>query len=239
MFRKLWRWIVRTGFRLLYNEMAWTYDLVSWVVSLGEWRKWQEAALAFVQGERVLEIAHGPGHMLLALSDAGWRVTGLDLSPHMGRIAWRRVRTHARRISLVRGDVQALPFCAQTFDTVYCTFPTYFIAQNETMEAVQRVLRPGGRYLIVPEGHLTSGGIVQRFISWLYAITGQRDDVFAVNEEDFWPGETPAWRTFSERMQQSGFTIEVHKVRLARSAATVIVATRTEVEYGVRTVDES
>ena len=33
---KTWWSLIRFGFRLLYNEMAFTYDTVSWVVSLGD-----------------------------------------------------------------------------------------------------------------------------------------------------------------------------------------------------------
>ncbi len=38
--QKLWVGLIKFGFRLLYQEMAWTYDWVSWLVSLGEWRRW-------------------------------------------------------------------------------------------------------------------------------------------------------------------------------------------------------
>jgi hypothetical protein len=41
----LWWRLVRFGFRLLYNEFAFSYDLVSKVVSLGAWRCWQQSAL--------------------------------------------------------------------------------------------------------------------------------------------------------------------------------------------------
>ena len=34
--RNIWRALLRLGFRLLYREMAWSYDLVSRVVSLEE-----------------------------------------------------------------------------------------------------------------------------------------------------------------------------------------------------------
>ncbi|MCB9446672.1 MAG: class I SAM-dependent methyltransferase, partial [Ardenticatenaceae bacterium] len=50
----LWKKLIRFGFRLLYNELAWTYDAVSWLVSLGDWRSWQQAALPFVLGPDVL-----------------------------------------------------------------------------------------------------------------------------------------------------------------------------------------
>ena len=71
----VWQKLVSFGFRLLYNELAWTYDLVSWVVSLGHWRKWQTAVLDYVQGPAVLEIAHGPGHMLPLLHERGFAVS--------------------------------------------------------------------------------------------------------------------------------------------------------------------
>ena len=105
--KALWWRLVRFGFRLLYQEMAWTYDLVSWAVSLGEWRAWQRAALPFVSGRHVLEIAHGPGHLLLALSTAGFTVSGLDLSPQMGRQARRRLRTagHPSRLACSASSV--------------------------------------------------------------------------------------------------------------------------------------
>ena len=88
----IWKRIVDFGFHLLYNHFAWSYDIVSWSVSLGEWRKWQLASLEFVQGAAVLEIAHGPGHMLPEMVDRGLKVTALDLSPAMSRLARSRLR---------------------------------------------------------------------------------------------------------------------------------------------------
>ena len=83
----VWLQFLRFGFRLLYNELAWTYDIVSWIVSLGQWREWQKAGLQFLSGENILELAHGPGHILVELEEAGFKVTGLDLSESMGQMA--------------------------------------------------------------------------------------------------------------------------------------------------------
>lgn len=224
--KQLWWRLVRLGFRLLYNEMAWTYDVVSWLASLGAWRAWQRTALPHVRGPRVLEIAHGPGHMQLALLSAEYEVTGLDLSPAMGRLAARRLRSRGAEVRLVRGRAQSLPFSAHHFDTLLSTFPTAFIADVGTMREAHRVLKPGGRFLIVPEGHLTGRSLLHRFVNWLYTITGQRTEEFAVDDDHYWPSASPQWHRFRQQMQTTGFSLTIEHVELSGSGATVLIATK-------------
>ena len=81
------RRLVKLGFQLLYHEFAFTYDAVAWLVSLGQWQAWGRTALDRVRGLRVLEIGHGPGHLLIALARSGRRPIGIDLSPQMIRLA--------------------------------------------------------------------------------------------------------------------------------------------------------
>lgn len=228
MLKKLWWNLIRFGFRLLYNEMAWSYDVVSWLASLGQWRKWQQAGLPFVSGRHVLEIAHGPGHMLLALARTGYRVTGLDLSPQMGRLAQARLRKNGLDSPLVRGRAQLLPFPDGAFDTVFCTFPTEFIADETVMASVHRILSRHGRFIIVPEGHLTGGGPLVAFVNWLYEITGQRREAFAVGEDQYWPQHSTRWNMFLHGMRSAGFEVELKHLQLSRSGVTVLVAERVD-----------
>ncbi len=215
-----WKNLVRFGFRLLYNEMAWTYDVVSWLVSLGEWRHWQQAALPFVAGKMVLEIGHGPGHMLLALQNLGCTVIGLDLSPYMGQQAQKRTQ---RTVPLLRGMVQDLPFVTAVFDTVLATFPTDYMVEPETLASVYRVLADHGRFVIIPEGHLNGQGQIYRLIDWLFQITGQRDGAFAVADGRYWPGDA-LWEPVRQRFVAAGFTFTIERIQLERSGVTVIVA---------------
>ena len=147
---RFWRRLVRLGFHLLYNELAWTYDLVSWVASLGEWRAWQKAALPYVCGRRVLEIAHGPGHMLLALEVAGYQALGLDLSSDMSRLAQRRLRRARVHVPLLRAKIPELPLAAGCFDSVLATFPNDFIVETATLSNLFRVLRPAAGLSLCP-----------------------------------------------------------------------------------------
>jgi ubiquinone/menaquinone biosynthesis C-methylase UbiE len=223
MFRHLWSRLLQAGFRLLYNEMAWSYDAVSWVVSLGEWRNWQRAALPFVTGKRVLEIGHGPGHMLVALGVEGHDVVGLDLSPFMGQRARKRTKRAGLVVPLVRGEVQAAPFAPAVFDSVLATFPTEYIIDPAALAAVYRALKPGGRFVIVPEGHLTGQGPLHRFIEWLFIVTGQREGAFAVDQDNEWP-LAEVWQAFEQQFITAGFRVDIKPVQLARSQATVVIA---------------
>ncbi len=176
---KLWWKLVRFGFRLLYNELAFTYDWVSYVVSLGAWRCWGRAALKHLQvqpGERILELAHGTGNLQLDLHEAGYHTIGYDLSPYMGQIAKKKLSKAGYSPELARGKAQQLPFPSNTFAAVVSTFPTDFIIADATLREVHRTLEPGGQFIIVPNGILTGGGISEAGLEWLYRITGQRDE---------------------------------------------------------------
>ena len=192
----LWWRLVRFGFSLLYHQLAWTYDAVAWLVSFGKWRAWGRTALPHLIGERVLELGHGPGHLLATLVSQGFKPMGLDLSPHMSRLARKRLRRLGLAgLPLVRAPAQELPFAANAFDSVVATFPTPFIVQPDTLAEIARVLRPAGRLVIVAGARLTGRDPLSRFVEWLYRLTGQR--------------EIPAGDTWLEPFAQAGFSVRV------------------------------
>lgn len=210
--RAWWR-LVRFGFRLLYSEMAFSYDLVSSVVSLGAWRCWQRGVLSHLTIPKdglLLELAHGTGNLQIDLQAAGYKhCIGYDLSSYMGRIAQRKLLRLNIPARLVRGRAQRLPFPQARFDAVISTFPTDFIVAPETLREVHRVLKPEGQFIIVPNGILTGGGAVEAGLEWLYRITGQR-------------GGTE--RSIDDFLGPYGFTATTFTERCPRSTAQVIVA---------------
>ncbi|MBI1277087.1 MAG: methyltransferase domain-containing protein [Anaerolineaceae bacterium] len=209
---KVWWGLIRFGFRLLYNEMAFTYDAVSSVVSLGEWRCWQRTALRYLEAtsdDLLLELAHGTGNLQLDLSEAGYQVIGYDLSPYMGRIAGSKLQRHGVKARLVRGKAQQLPFPAHTFKAVISTFPTDFIFAAETLGEIHRILCDDGQLIIVPNGVLTGGGVSEAGLEWLYRVTGQRGGEHGPVNHIF---------------EAYGFEATLKVERCTRSAAQVIVA---------------
>lgn len=200
------------AFGLLYNELAWTYDLVSWGVSIGQWRSWQRAALPYLRGKRILEIAHGTGNMLLDLAALGFQPVGLDASPAMGHIARRKIRSKGLDLPLLRGRVQALPFEDNSFPSILSTFPAEFIASPSALAEFYRVLQPGGVMVIVPLALITGPTPPDRFADWLFRVTGQTGD----------------WHTqLSAIYTAAGFSARAERLRLPRSLVIVIIAEKT------------
>ena len=171
---------MRFLFRLLYREIAWSYDLVSKIVSLGHWREWQRVTMRYTHGPRLLELAFGTGNLLLDWYEAGVTPVGIDLSPQMVRIAARKLRVRGRPLALVQGRAQLLPFANETFDGIVSTFPAEFIWQRSLLPEVERVLRSGGRFVVVMGVFMTGRDLLSRFIEWLYTITGQRSPLPAI-----------------------------------------------------------
>jgi ubiquinone/menaquinone biosynthesis C-methylase UbiE len=164
--------LLRFFFHLLYHSFAWTYDFVASAVSLGRWRSWVLQALPFLSG-RVLEIGFGPGHLQVALNQAGLAAFGLDESRQMSRQAGRRLRRQAYPVQITQGYAQNLPFPDRSFDSVAATFPSEYIFEIHTLAEIRRVLRPGGRLVIVPSAWITGKGPLDRLAAGLFAVTGQ------------------------------------------------------------------
>lgn len=213
MIARVWWRLVRFGFRLLYNEFAFTYDLVSNVVSLGAWRCWQRAALQYLNCDgRILELAHGTGNLQIDLADANIRAIGYDLSPTMGHIARRKLQKRNLAAPLARGMAQALPFPDKQFSSVISTFPSEFIVAPETLAEVRRVLQPDGVFVIVPGASFTGGGLAKTVLDWLYHITGQTHSNGTVEHTQF-----------EDWLSPHGFEVRVNEVRCPRSVVIVIV----------------
>jgi len=109
----------------------------------------------------VLEVAVGTG-LNLPFYPADVTLTGIDLSDRMLDLARRR----GRPATLRQADAHALPFADGSFDTVVCTFGLCAIPDVEAaVTEMVRVLRPGGRLILVDHVASTSGVI--RAGQWL------------------------------------------------------------------------
>jgi ubiquinone/menaquinone biosynthesis C-methylase UbiE len=221
---------LRFFFRLLYHQFAFTYDLVAATVSIGRWKDWVLSVLPFIEGDRVLEIGHGPGHLQRALLDRNLLAFGIDESTQMGRLAshnlarFLRPKTgqpgnlnmHHTKINLTRGIAQHLPFPSNSFDTLVATFPSEYIFESQTLVEAQRVLSPNGQFVILPGATILGRGVVDRAMAFLFQITGETAPNLSeiLREKSKGPFST------------AGFEVEVHELNIRSSLVFIIVATK-------------
>ena len=155
--RLLHRLRLATGFRAfeaLYGSLAPFYDHISRFFFAGQWAVWQQSALEHLRGRDVLELGYGTGELILELCRRGYEPVGVDLSPRMRLIAGRKLRRHGCAAQLLLGSSTGLPLPDGSFDTIISTFPSAYIADARTWEEAGRVLRPGGRVVVVLSGEL-------------------------------------------------------------------------------------
>lgn len=104
-------------------------------------------------GERVLDIGCGPGFMMRDLADAvgpQGRVDGIDVSEPMCELARVRLSNAAAPIGLRLGGAEELPYADGCFDAVVLSQVLLYVHDvPRALSEVRRVLKPGGRCLIV------------------------------------------------------------------------------------------
>jgi ubiquinone/menaquinone biosynthesis C-methylase UbiE/DNA-binding transcriptional ArsR family regulator len=114
----------------------------------------EAALLGALGGEplgALLDVGTGTGRMAELLAARAGRVTALDKSPEMLRIARARLQSlPADKIDLVQGDFLGLPFAPETFDTVLFHQVLHYAQDpGAVLAEAARVLRPGGRIAVV------------------------------------------------------------------------------------------
>jgi ubiquinone/menaquinone biosynthesis C-methylase UbiE len=169
--------LLRFLFYHFYHAFAWTYDSVAALVSVGRWQEWVLTALPYLDGPRVLELGHGPGHLQAAMRQKGLDAFGLDESRQMGRMARANLVYAGLPAALSRGYAQNLPFYGACFDSVVATFPTEYIFDPLTLMEIYRVLRPGGKLIVVPMAWIGGKKLRDRAAAWLFRITQQNREL--------------------------------------------------------------
>jgi ubiquinone/menaquinone biosynthesis C-methylase UbiE len=102
-------------------------------------------------GSQVLEVAPGPGYFAIELAKLGdYQITGLDISKTFVEIATANAAKAGVRVDFRRGNASNMPFTNESFDfLVCCAAFKNFTEPKLALEEMYRVLKPGGRAMII------------------------------------------------------------------------------------------
>lgn len=177
--------------RALFAGIADRYDLANDLLSLGIHRAWKARAIrecGGLSGLRVLDAATGTGDLAIRCAKAGAaQVVGIDLSDEMLRHARIKARDAGTEglIEFTRSDLVQSGLPDASFDRVMIAFGIRNVEEpKKGLDALWKLLRPGGRLIILEFGDwgARGGGLKRLFLGYAKIaleriggiITGQR-----------------------------------------------------------------
>jgi len=144
--------------REVFDSVANNYDLMNDVMSLGIHRLWKRFAISMAglkPGQRVLDLAGGTGDLAILMAPqvgADGHIVLSDINAAMlqngrGNLLDRGI---SGNVTFAQLNAEQLPFPDNSFDLVTMAFGLRNVTDKQrALEAIYRVLRPGGRLLVL------------------------------------------------------------------------------------------
>jgi len=142
----------------VFTSVASKYDLMNDLMSFGVhrlWKRWFASTSGVRAGDAVLDLAGGTGDiaaLLLPLVGAKGSVVLGDINAAMLRTGRDRLldQGFVRNLDYAQLNAEALPFPNASFDAVTIAFGLRNVTDKDAaLREMQRVLKPGGRVLIL------------------------------------------------------------------------------------------
>ena len=210
--------IQRNFWDVFYDRCSLIYDSVDWLtfdatqklrLRVFDYLPTANIINAKNESYNILEVGLGTGRLHVELarrfnpqespSDDGFYLAGFDMAP--GMLQLTRKRLNGLKSDLRIGDVtQVLPWDDDTFDVVLSTFVLSAISDaTAACREMSRVLKPGGKLIIVDAGAAQDGNRVASVLAWLWELLGDymRDESAIISQlglnatrEDYGPWDS-------------------------------------------------
>ena len=163
----------------VFDSVAGKYDLMNDLMSLGVHRLWKRFAVSVSgvrPGERVLDLAGGTGDLagrLLPLAGPKGLVVLSDINARMLGEGRKRLTDEGAvgNIAYAQLDAEQLPFPDHTFDCITIGFGLRNLTRKEwALADMYRVLKPGGRAVILEFSHPIAPGLKPAYDLYSFAV---------------------------------------------------------------------
>ena len=149
--------------RGVFDSVAKRYDVMNDVMSMGLHRAWKAYTVAVANlktGDKVLDIAGGTGDLARAFArkvgDSGV-VLLTDINEAMLRTGRDRLLDEGLALPTTVCDAEKLPYKSGSFDLVSVAFGLRNMTHKDlALAEMCRVLRPGGRLLVLEFSHIAA-----------------------------------------------------------------------------------
>ncbi len=149
--------------RGVFDSVAKRYDVMNDVMSMGLHRAWKAYTVAVANlktGDKVLDIAGGTGDLARAFArkvgDSGV-VLLTDINEAMLRTGRDRLLDEGLALPTTVCDAEKLPYKTGSFDLVSVAFGLRNMTHKDlALAEMCRVLRPGGRLLVLEFSHIAA-----------------------------------------------------------------------------------
>ncbi|MBN9670057.1 class I SAM-dependent methyltransferase [Roseibium aggregatum] len=129
------------------------------------WLRLFEKHLECGNQRKVLDLASGTGVISHLLDDLGFDVTGMDWAEPMLAKARAKAKARARAIRFLLGDAERTLEPSDHYDAVTCRHLVWTLVDPATaFSEWHRILKPGGRLLIV-DGDFVNMGPISKILS--------------------------------------------------------------------------
>jgi len=142
----------------MFNRIAERYDMLNHLLSFGQDILWRRKVAGFIHNtpnQHILDLATGTGDQIITLVKNRKNITyalGIDMAENMVQVAQHKVnRKNLKQIiELRQGNASRIECSDNTFDTVTISFGIRnFELLKKSLQEVLRVLKPGGRLIVL------------------------------------------------------------------------------------------
>tara|TARA_Y100000588_G_scaffold366376_1_gene432014 strand:+ start:29 stop:787 length:759 start_codon:yes stop_codon:yes gene_type:complete len=178
----------------VFSSVVDQYDLMNDLMSFGLHRIWKNIAITqsgVRKGHKVLDVAAGSGDLTKRLIERvgeGGRVVSVDISQPMLAKGMRQMvdKGHIKNVDYTLCNAEKLPFQDQYFDCVSIGFGLRNISRiSSSLRSMFRVLKPGGRILILEFSEPSSKTLKQIYDQYSFSIIPRLGRAVASDEESY------------------------------------------------------
>ena len=203
----------------MFNAISGSYDRLNRILSFGIDQVWRKRMIKFLpqkNGQDLLDIATGTGDQIMHVFRQTERVgkaVGIDLAEKMLEIAQAKIKnkSYKDKVSFQVGSAVDLPFPNESFDSLTISFGVRnFSNLEKALQECHRVLRPGGRLLILEFSMPTHAFVRVFYLFYLRHILPRVGKIVSKNSSAYTYlqktiEEFPSGNSFCSLLTRAGF----------------------------------